>query len=50
MTLYNPQRDKKREKKIQERIFKFILSYYNKTYIQLLEISKKPYMEVKINF
>ena len=33
--------------KIQERSLKFILNDYNKTYTQLLEISKNPTMEVK---
>ena len=33
--------------KVQERSLKFILNDYDKTYFQLLDISKKPYMEVK---
>ena len=37
----------KKEEKIQERSLNFILSDYDKTYFQLLEISKKQYTEVK---
>ena len=33
--------------KVQERSLKFILNDYDKTYFQLLDISKKPSMEVK---
>ena len=33
--------------KVQERSLKFILNDYDKTYFQLLDISKKPYMEVR---
>ena len=33
--------------KVQERSLKFILNDYDKTYFQLLDISKKPFMEVK---
>ena len=33
--------------KVQERSLKFILNDYDKAYFQLLDISKKPFMEVK---
>ena len=33
--------------KVQERSLKFILNDYDKTYFQLLDISKKPSVEVK---
>ena len=33
--------------KVQERSLKLILNDYDKTYLQLLDISKKPAMEVK---
>ena len=37
----------KKIEKVQERSLKFILNDYDKTYFQLLDISKKPSMEVK---
>ena len=37
----------KKVEKVQERSLKFILNDYDKTYFQLLDISKKPSMEVK---
>ena len=37
----------KKVEKVQERSLKFILNDYDKTYFQLLDISKKPFMEVK---
>ena len=33
--------------KVQERSLKFILNDYDKTHFQLLDISKKPSMEIK---
>ena len=37
----------KKVKNVQEGSFQFILNDYDKTYFQLLDISKKPSMEVK---
>ena len=46
MELYNPQRVKETGK-VQERSLKFILNDYDKVYFLLIDIFKKPSMEVK---